>query len=93
MRWDRGERMNDALKAWLSGKTVLTTAEVRKMEPGSRVWIHRCYGKLGEHLFVRATVVQHGKSGKGRRLAYLDADGFSVYEPVRNTDKIAYTLN
>lgn len=73
---------------WLSGKTVLTAAEVRKLAPGSRVWIHRCYGRRGEHTYVRAEVVV--KDGR-KKLRYYDSDYTSVYAEIRNSESIAYT--
>lgn len=73
---------------WLTGKTVLTAAEVRKLEPGTRVWIHRCYGRQGEHVFVRAEVVV--KDGR-KKLRFYDTDYRSVYREIRNEESTAYT--
>lgn len=75
---------------WLTGKTVLTAAEVRKLEPGAHVWIHRCYGKRGEHVYVRAVIAV--KDGK-KMLKFYDADFLSVYEEIRKADNIAYTAD
>lgn len=46
---------------WLSGKHVLTPDDVKALEAGSEVYIHRCYGRAGEHLKVKATVIQSGR--------------------------------
>lgn len=76
------------LTEWLAGETILSAAEVRKLEPGTRVWIHRCYGRRGEHVFVRAEVVV--KDGR-KKLRYYDSDYKSVYAEIRNNESIAYT--
>lgn len=75
---------------WLAGKTILTAAEVRKLEPGTHVWIHRCYGKRGEHVFARGKVVV--KDGK-KMLKLYDADYMPVYREIRAADNIAYTAD
>lgn len=74
---------------WLAGGTVLTAAQVKKMEPGSRVCVHQCYGRRGEHLWVYATIVQ---SGNKKKLAYRDYQGLSVYKDIVTRENIAYTL-
>lgn len=75
---------------WLSGKRVLTPDEVKKLEAGSEVYIHRCYGRAGEHLKVKATVIQ---SGRRKLLKYSDWRGLSITEPVKPAENIAYTLD
>lgn len=77
-------------EAWLAGKKVLTPAEVRKMEAGSSVWIHKCYGKRGEHVFVKATVIQYGKT---RKLKYSDWRGNMIIGDIKTAENIAYTAD
>lgn len=36
---------------WLTGKKVLTAEQVRKLEPGTEVFRHQCYGRRGEHVW------------------------------------------
>lgn len=78
----------DVFDMWLSGKKRLTAAEVRKMNPGDTVWFHRCYGKRGEHLFIRATIVQ---SGNKKQLSFQDYKGFPVLKDIKDGPKVAYT--
>lgn len=75
---------------WLAGKTILTAAEVRKLEPGMHVWRHQCFGKIGEHVFARGKVVV--KDGK-KMLKFYDADYRPVYREIRAADNIAYTAD
>ena len=78
-------------KEWLGGKTVLTAAEVKKMKPGEAVWRHQCYGRRGEHLFVKTTVIQEGKK---KRLSFRDGNtGLTVLKDIVAADNIAYTLD
>lgn len=78
----------DIFDQWLAGKKRLTPAEVKAKEIGSCVWLHQCYGKRGEHLFVRATVAQ---SCKKKQLAYRDHDGNMIFKDIKSSPKIAYT--
>ena len=73
---------------WLSGETVLTAAEVRKMEPGSKVWVHQCYGRRGEHLKSVATVIQ---SGRKKLLRVRDYQGLPVLLQITTKENVAYT--
>lgn len=80
--------MNQALTEWLKGKKVLSAAEVRKLEPGAQIWVHQCYGRLGEHLYGRAKVVQYGKT---KKLETRDHNWTPVYQDIKDGDRIAYT--
>ena len=86
------EKMNESsiFDQWLSGKKRLSPDEVKALPEGSKVWIHRIYGSRGEHVFVRATVTQVGKS---KWLAYRDNMGLPDYEPIKHNDRVAYTLD
>ena len=75
---------------WLSGKKVLTAADVKKLEPGDHVWIHQCYGRRGEHVFVQAKIVQ---SGKKKLLQTRDYRGLPVLKEIRTSENIAYTAD
>ena len=75
---------------WLSGKTILTAAQVKKLDPGDHVWIHRCYGRRGEHVKVLAKVVQ---SGKKKMLQVRDYNGLPVLKEIRTAENIAYTAD
>lgn len=77
-------------KEWLAGKTVLTAADVKKMEPGSKVWIHQCYGRRGEHVWVKATVVQYGDR---KKLKCCDHNGMPVIRDIKTAPNIAYTAD
>ena len=74
---------------WLTGQHVLTAPEVKRMAIGSKVWIHQCYGKRGEHVKVLATICQ---SGKKKVLKYYDWNGRSVYKDILTKENIAYTM-
>lgn len=76
------------IKEWIRGKKRLTPEEVRAKTPGSYVWIHQCYGKLGEHLFINAKVVQNGSK---KQLAYRDYKGNLIHKDIKSDPKIAYT--
>ena len=78
----------ETLKSWLTGKTILTAEQVRKLEPGSQVWMHQCFGRQGEHIYVKATVV---KSGKSKKLKMYDWRGLAVFKDIVKKDNIAYT--
>lgn len=75
---------------WLSGKTILSAEEVKKLDPGAEVWIHQCYGRRGEHMFVKATVAQ---SGKKKVLKCRDWRGLPVIKEIRTAENIAYTAD
>lgn len=75
---------------WLSGKTILTAAQVKKLDPGAEVWIHKCYGRRGEHVYVKATVMQ---SGKKKVLRCYDYMGLPEYKPITDAENIAYTAD
>lgn len=75
---------------WLSGKTVLTTAQVKKMEPGEYVYMHQCYGRRGEHVWSKAMIVQ---SGRKKLLQMRDYNGLAVLKEIRTAENIAYTAD
>ena len=74
---------------WLTGKNIIPAAEVRKMPAGSKVWIHKAYGKTGEHMYNVATIVKAGPRKK--KLKYSDYQGLSVYVDIVDKDSVAYT--
>ncbi len=73
---------------WLAGKKVLTAEQVRKLEPGTYVYRHQCYGKLGEHVWCRCKVVQYGKK---KKLEMRNHNGLAVYKDITSAENIAYT--
>lgn len=75
---------------WLSGKTILTADKVKKLDPGTEIWIHQCYGRRGEHMFVKAKIVQ---SGRKKLLEFHDWRGMQVLKEIRTAENIAYTAN
>lgn len=80
------------MDAWLAGKKRLTAKEVRKLPPGTSIWVHRCYGKNMEHVFGKMTVVIPW--GKVRRLRGIDYNGNPYTEPIKpDGEKIGYTLD
>lgn len=80
--------MNQSLTEWLKGKKVLTAAEVKRLKPGAEVWVHQCYGRLGEHLYTRAKVMQYGKT---KKLETRDYNWNAIYRSIKDGDRIAYT--
>ena len=50
--------MEFMMPEWLSGKKILTAEEVKKLPVGANVYVHKIYGKRGEHLCGRYTVTQ-----------------------------------
>jgi hypothetical protein len=78
----------DIFEEWLKGKKRLTPAEVRAKNVGDSVWIHQCYGKQGEHLFVKAEIVQ---TWSKKQLSYRDYKGDRVFKDIKSNPKIAYT--
>lgn len=78
------------LKEWFVKKTVISAEKVKKLEPGTVVYVHRAYGKNGEHKYDRATVVQYGKS---KKLRTEDAKGFQKIRAIRSTSEVVYTLD
>ena len=80
--------MNQSLTEWLAGKKIMSAAEVKRLEPGAEVWVHQCYGRLGEHLYTRAKVVQYGKT---KKLETRDHNWMPVYRDIKDGDRIAYT--
>ena len=77
------------LQQWLAGKKVIPAAEVRKMPVGSKVWIHKAYGKTGEHLYNVATIVKAGPRKK--KLKYSNYQGLSEYVDIVDKENVAYT--
>lgn len=75
-------------KEWLIRKQVITAEDIKKMDPGETVYIHRAFGRLGEHKVIRATVV---KKGKRKALQYWDWRGLSACEYPKTAPNIAYT--
>lgn len=73
---------------WLNPNEILSAADVRKMNPGEKVWVHQCYGKLGEHLYCQATIVQYGTK---KKLMMRDWRGLPVYKDIKTAENIAYT--
>lgn len=73
---------------WLNPDEILSAADVRKMNPGEYVWYHRCYGKLGEHVYCKAKIVQYGKK---KRLEMRDWQNMPVYKDIKDAENIAYT--
>ena len=74
---------------WLIGKNIIPAAEVRKMPVGSKVWIHKAYGKTGEHMYNVATIVKAGPRKK--KLKYSNYQGLSEYMDIVDNENVAYT--
>ena len=74
---------------WLTGKNIIPAAEVRKMPVGSKVWIHKAYGKTGEHMYNMATIVQAGPRKK--KLKYSNYLGLPEYADIVDKENVAYT--
>lgn len=74
---------------WLTGKNIIPAAEVRKMPVGSKVWIHKAYGKTGEHMYNVATIVKAGPRKK--KLKYSNYQGLSEYMDIVDKENVAYT--
>ena len=74
---------------WLTGKNIIPAAEVKKMPVGSKVWIHKAYGKTGEHLYNVATIVKAGPRKK--KLKYSNYQGLSEYADIVDKENVAYT--
>ena len=78
----------DIFDQWLKGKKRLTPEEVKKKAPGEYVFIHQCYGKRGEHVWVKAEIIQ---TGNKKQLSFRDWKGDKVIRDIKNNPKIAYT--
>ena len=76
-------------KEWLGGLKIISADLVRKLPPGSRVRVHTCYGRAGEHVYQDCTVIQWGK-GK-RRLGSHTYDGWITLE-IKTKENVAYEL-
>ena len=74
---------------WLTGKKIIPAAEVRKMPVGSKVWIHKAYGKTGEHMYNVATIVKAGPRKK--KLKYSNYQGLSEYIDIVDKENVVYT--
>ena len=74
---------------WLTGKNIILAAEVKKMPVGSKVWIHKAYGKTGEHMYNVATIVKAGPRKK--KLKYSNYQGLSEYMDIVDKENVAYT--
>lgn len=74
---------------WLTGKNIIPAAEVKKMPVGSKVWIHKAYGKTGEHMYNVATIVKAGPRKK--KLKYSNYQGLSEYMDIVDKENVAYT--
>ena len=74
---------------WLTGKNIIPAAEVKKMPIGSKVWIHKAYGKTGEHMYNVATIVKAGPRKK--KLKYSNYQGLSEYVDIVDKENVAYT--
>lgn len=74
---------------WLTGKNIIPAAEVKKMPVGSKVWIHKAYGKTGEHMYNVATIVKAGPRKK--KLKYSNYQGLSEYVDIVDKENVAYT--
>ena len=74
---------------WLTGKQIIPAAEVKKMPVGSKVWIHKVYGKTGEHMYNVATIVKAGPRKK--KLKYSNYQGLSEYVDIVDKENVAYT--
>lgn len=73
---------------WLNPNEILSAADVRKMNPGDKVWIHQCYGRQGEHVYCQATITQYGKK---KKLKIYDWRGMPIYKDIKEAENIAYT--
>ena len=73
---------------WLAGKRILTAEQVRKMEPGTEVFRHQCYGRRGEHVWCKCTVVQNGTK---KKLKMYDGYGLPEYKDIKAAENVAYT--
>lgn len=78
------------LKEWYAGKKVVEPQDVKKLPVGTTVYIHRAYGRRGEHLTCAAQVIMLGKS---RRLAAHDYRGVLIYEVIKTDGSRVYTLD
>lgn len=73
---------------WLSEKKILTAEQVRKLPAGSKICVHQCFGKLGEHVWSNCTVVRVGKK---KKLSIRDFNGNEILKDIVNKENIAYT--
>lgn len=78
----------DIFDQWLKGKKRLTPEEVKQKAPGEFVFMHQCYGKVGEHVWVKAEIIQ---TRNKKQLSFRDWKGDKVVRDIKNNPKIAYT--
>lgn len=84
--------MNESnmLDQWLAGKKRLSPEEVKALPEGSKVWIHKIYGRRGEHVLIQTTVTLVANL---KYLMYRDDMGIAHYEHIRRMKRTAYTLD
>ena len=78
------------LREWFTDKKVVEPQDVKKLPAGTKVYIHRAYGRRGDHTICAAQVVMLGKS---RRLAVRDYRGDLRHEPIKTDGSRVYTLD
>lgn len=70
---------------WLAGQTVIDSAVVKKMKPGTLINYHTT--RNARHEVIPAKVVQYGKQ---KRIAYKNYHDLTIYRPIKSAD--VYTL-
>ena len=82
--------MEFMMPEWLSGKKILTAEEVKKLPVGATVYVHKIYGKRGEHLCGRYTVTQ---SENKKVLTTLVWPGALQTMQIKDGKRVAFTAD